>query len=163
MQTHLQNEHRIVNGAVLKAKIKENHIGHDHQVRFWCGFCGQNVGLKENGVKGWDERFNHIDEHFKNRCQILDWIDAEANKTKREIQVAKHEELDKAASTEEQHHHDGDEAINIEAPVAPQSNPLKRGHSDTLELPTNSDTSGYTFCVRKKPPMHPSCLMRSTI
>ena len=87
MKAHLQKEHRIANEAILKQKVGDNRIGRDHQVRFWCGFCGENVALKHAGVQGWDERFNHIDVHFKAGRRIWDWIDPETNRSKKEMEI----------------------------------------------------------------------------
>lgn len=45
---------------------------------FWCGFCAKLIDFKEGRV-AWDERFDHIDDHFMGRRGlpkqgIQDWV-----------------------------------------------------------------------------------------
>jgi len=37
---------------------------------FWCGFCVELINFKK-GLLAWDERFNHIDDHFIRRRGLL--------------------------------------------------------------------------------------------
>jgi hypothetical protein len=86
MEEHLKQVHHIDSSATLKAKVNQNLIGRNHQVRFWCGFCLSNISLDNYGVRGWDERFNHIDGHFKLGLKTLDWVDAETKKMKKDTE-----------------------------------------------------------------------------
>jgi hypothetical protein len=152
MMAHLQKEHRIANEAILKQKVGDNRIGRDHQVRFWCGFCGENVGLKHAGVKGWDERFNHIDLHFKAGKKILEWIDAESNLSKKEMekdmewaeQQAANKGREKMNSAQ-QRRREGAPSADPVVPV-PQPSSLSSGKRPYPEhVETNSES--YIFCV----------------
>ncbi|MCJ1479269.1 hypothetical protein MMC13_007954 [Lambiella insularis] len=73
-QDHLRNDHRKGDEEYLHEQCKMCRIGRNRQTRFWCGFCIQVVKLESRGVEAWDERFNHIDDHFKNEQNIMDWI-----------------------------------------------------------------------------------------
>jgi hypothetical protein len=81
---HLAEKHQCSRN-LIPDRVKEARIGRNNQVRFWCGFCRKIVPLTDQGVAGWDERFNHIDGHFKKGERRDDWVDAEENRTKGEI------------------------------------------------------------------------------
>ncbi|KAF2836423.1 hypothetical protein M501DRAFT_1018783 [Patellaria atrata CBS 101060] len=82
---HLKNDHALSTKAARDEQLRESRIGRNGQSRFWCGFCGAIVPLKNKGVAAWDERFNHIDAHFKEGRNVRDWWCAEANKTKGQV------------------------------------------------------------------------------
>ena len=83
-EAHLRDKHAC-GGEQLAERVAEARIGRNNQFRFWCGFCRRIIALQEQGVQGWDERYNHIDGHFKRGERIDNWVDAEANKTKGEM------------------------------------------------------------------------------
>lgn len=72
--THLRNVHNMTDKAEIATKTKEAHIGRNNFKTFWCGFCPNNpdtdspkgrvVLLKNKGLDGWDERFDHLGKHF---------------------------------------------------------------------------------------------------
>lgn len=72
--THLRNVHNMTDKAEIATKTKEAHIGRNNFKTFWCGFCptitgldlpkGRVVLLKNKGLDGWDERFDHLGKHF---------------------------------------------------------------------------------------------------
>ena len=47
-------------------QIREQRIGQDCRSRFWCVFCEEIVPLQKKGLEGANERFDHIEEHFRN-------------------------------------------------------------------------------------------------
>ena len=75
MVSHLIKEHLLYQTEAV-AKTKVCHVGRNNQTRFWCGFCGEVRALQNvSGLEAWDERFTHIDEHFKKGQSVDDWID----------------------------------------------------------------------------------------
>ncbi len=40
------------------------------------------MDLQKKGLEGADERFNHIDKHFKHKCHISDWVEMEGSEAK---------------------------------------------------------------------------------
>ncbi|KAF2088130.1 hypothetical protein K490DRAFT_64804 [Saccharata proteae CBS 121410] len=64
-------------------EVKIRRIGRNSQSRFWCGFCQKILPLEKKGVDAWDERFDHIDEHFKTE-KIEDWLCIESNVAKKD-------------------------------------------------------------------------------
>jgi hypothetical protein len=72
---HLTNEHNLFK-ANAQARATICHVGRNNQTRFWCGFCGKVRRLdKVSGLEAWEERFSHIDSHFKSGEIVDDWID----------------------------------------------------------------------------------------
>lgn len=71
-QAHLKDGHAISDDEVIRDKCKKYRIGRNGQIGFWCGFCKKIVALKEKGLAAWDERFNHIDEHYSKQKQRID-------------------------------------------------------------------------------------------
>jgi len=72
-QDHLKVDHEIVDGAHIQERCKKSRIGRNGQGGFWCGFCKEIVKLEKRGSEAWDERFNHIDGHFKEEFSIANW------------------------------------------------------------------------------------------
>ncbi|KAI9681223.1 MAG: hypothetical protein M1817_002505 [Caeruleum heppii] len=74
-QHHLRQHHNMANPEDLRRKAQEQRIGRSGQVRFWCGFCEKTVSLKSSGTKAWDERFDHIDHHLREKQYTMgDWL-----------------------------------------------------------------------------------------
>ena len=83
---HLRAQHKICQPEQLRDQIKNDTIGKNCQGRFWCGFCKAVTGLKEKRNAAWDERFDHIAQHFeKERKNIDEWVCVRANRTKKEL------------------------------------------------------------------------------
>lgn len=72
--THLRNVHNITDRNEITIRTKAAHIGRNNFKTFWCGFCpaipgqdsprGRVVSLVKRGLDGWDERFDHLGNHF---------------------------------------------------------------------------------------------------
>jgi hypothetical protein len=77
-RTHLTEKHKIEDAATIDQKMESQHFSPNQQVQFWCGFCVRHVDLKGKGVQAWNERFDHIDDHFVGRScdkkSIEQWI-----------------------------------------------------------------------------------------
>jgi len=74
MTEHLASHNIYQSNATARASV--NYVGRNNQTRFWCGFCGKVLSLKTvSGLAAWEERFTHIDGHFKNGEIVDDWID----------------------------------------------------------------------------------------
>jgi hypothetical protein len=85
MIEHLEGEHGIAKDFA-RATTRRCHISRNNQYRFWCGFCGKVQELKNTtGVEAWDERFNHIDEHYKVGMSVDDWVDDQTHCPKSEM------------------------------------------------------------------------------
>lgn len=53
----------------------ENHyIGGYGQVRFWCGFCVELIDLKKEDLDAWNERLDHIAQHFDRGDGYSHWV-----------------------------------------------------------------------------------------
>lgn len=73
--THLKNAHNITDKADISEWTNGAHIGRNNFKTFWCGFCtkkvqgvevkGCVVRLEKRGLDGWDERFDHLGNHFE--------------------------------------------------------------------------------------------------
>ncbi len=83
-ENHLKSEHGIFDALDLEREFRECRIGRNGQGRFWCGFCKETVELRRKGLPAWEERFTHIDDHFKQEKHIKDWLCLRAKKTKEE-------------------------------------------------------------------------------
>ncbi|KAL1635534.1 hypothetical protein SLS56_001585 [Neofusicoccum ribis] len=86
-EKHLRDSHRIADQVHIDTELRTRRIGRNGQSRFWCGFCQRIIELKTRFVEAWEERFNHIDEHFKLKRPITEWLDIEANKPKGEVEA----------------------------------------------------------------------------
>lgn len=84
-EKHLREQHEMEAQERIDAELSARRIGRNGQSRFWCGFCRTIVELQKRGWDAWEERFDHIDAHFKKKQHIRDWIDVEANKTNAEV------------------------------------------------------------------------------
>ncbi|KAL9112055.1 MAG: hypothetical protein Q9227_003675 [Pyrenula ochraceoflavens] len=76
---HLRTIHGVRDDAEVKrlASDPKVRIGRDGQTSFWCGFCKDIVTLKEKGIKGNEERFDHIDYHFRAESKGMEsWLSA---------------------------------------------------------------------------------------
>jgi len=79
---HLKSSvHNIKTEVEIKAWSEKSYIGgSDHHI-FWCGFCendsgkqGRTIRLKNLGLTGWDERFDHLGSHFENGKSIRNYV-----------------------------------------------------------------------------------------
>jgi len=64
---HLKDVHCILDSESIKATSFSCRIDRNCQSRFWCGFCTKILELTQKGIAAWDERFDHIDDHFMGR------------------------------------------------------------------------------------------------
>ncbi|KAF2196984.1 hypothetical protein GQ43DRAFT_475846 [Delitschia confertaspora ATCC 74209] len=86
LKDHLISQHLFSeqDQQKLDAEVKASKIGKNGQGQFWCGFCTSLIKLNAKRNAAWDERFNHIDEHFKKGRSIEEWWCLEARKSKGE-------------------------------------------------------------------------------
>jgi hypothetical protein len=83
---HLQTEHGMVSKDARTEEIKVRRIGKNYQVQFWCGFCKDIVELQKKRNEAWDERFDHIANHFQREGKrIEEWVSAEEDRPKGEL------------------------------------------------------------------------------
>ncbi|KAF7503430.1 hypothetical protein GJ744_003760 [Endocarpon pusillum] len=99
---HMQKVHQLSSEATREHAHKQR-IGRGCQTRFWCGFCKRIVELQKKGLEGADERFNHIDKHFKQKCDISDWVVVEGSEAK-----GQQDEVDREEEQEEQEEQEED-------------------------------------------------------
>jgi hypothetical protein len=76
---HLKsNLHGIKDDQTIKLWTETAYIGGSNHHVFWCGFCvdentgskGKIIRLKNQGLSGWDERFDHLGSHFEQGMSI---------------------------------------------------------------------------------------------
>jgi hypothetical protein len=63
-RAHLTKMHKVTDPEVIQQKINSIKINANNQTNFWCGFCEKCINLTQKDVDAWNERFNHIDDHF---------------------------------------------------------------------------------------------------
>src|SRR5690242_17542968 len=87
LQTHLAEKHKVTSVNQVQTSVKRCRIGKNCQGQYWCGFCSKIEVLQTSRNDAWAERFNHIAFHFeKEKRSIDEWLCAEENKTKKELQ-----------------------------------------------------------------------------
>ncbi|KAF1940248.1 hypothetical protein EJ02DRAFT_350471 [Clathrospora elynae] len=108
-KAHFETWHKISAPDVLQDAMKRAKIGKNCQGTFWCGFCSQVTELKTRRNAAWDERFDHIAQHFeKEKRGIEEWVCVEENRCKREL--AREREKDEGLGDG-----DGDEDGDVDA------------------------------------------------
>ncbi|KAI9662103.1 MAG: hypothetical protein M1831_002799 [Alyxoria varia] len=96
--THLARDHGLMDKRRISSLCGAKRIGRNGEKSFWCGFCCRITPLKATGLKAWDERFDHIGNHFKDGKRIDEWLPPGEHITKGEILIA--EELKKQQEEE---------------------------------------------------------------
>lgn len=85
LEEHLRERHKIVSENEIAQQVELLTIGKNYLGTFWCGFCERIVKLKSQWNEAWDERFNHIANHFEEeKKQIGDWLCLEQNARKKD-------------------------------------------------------------------------------
>jgi len=155
-EEHLKDGHKISDDRLFTDHVQEGRIGRGNQGRFWCGFCRKILPLQEQGVPGWDERFNHIDGHFKQGNSVDAWVDAETNQTKEEMTTECHRRRRDQHSDEEEDNLSTSSSSSSSGDIpsititAPAGNPLKRKAPDDERAGRPSEWVYY--CVRPEIP-----------
>lgn len=155
-EEHLKDFHKITDAELLEDHKKNGRIGRGNHGRFWCGFCKKILPLKEVGVAAWDERFNHIDNHYKEGIRVDHWVDVETNQTKEEmILEAERREADREPQeieddTSSSSSADQIPSISVTRPPNEAKNPLKRKKPHDESSDTGNDY--FYFCVRDRYP-----------
>ncbi|KAI9843238.1 MAG: hypothetical protein M1837_006527 [Sclerophora amabilis] len=80
-QQHLRQHHGITEMDQLREEARMRRIGRNGQNQFWCGFCTKIIPLQRRGLEAFDERFNHIGKHFKEKT-IDQWISVDSKEPK---------------------------------------------------------------------------------
>lgn len=71
---HLRQRH-AASADQVEFLCKTKRIGRKHQDTFWCGFCRKICTLAHQRKKAWDERFDHIGDHFlQDDKRISEWL-----------------------------------------------------------------------------------------
>lgn len=85
-EAHLNGPHgEDLRNVHLETLINAFHLGRGGHHHFWCGFCDRLIAPPENqDQEKSNPRFKHIGDHFdKEKRNIGDWMDIEANMLKR--------------------------------------------------------------------------------
>jgi hypothetical protein len=97
-EKHLKEMHGMTSETEVETSSRRCRIGKNCQGQFWCGFCQNIIVLTTKRNAAWDERFDHIAEHFEKKQQRIDtWLCVEENRTKKEL----HDEMDRNDFAEE--------------------------------------------------------------
>jgi len=86
-QRHLKNKHGIVDEGYHEKELNACHLGTNGSLRFWCGFCQATMSLFKKGLEAWDERFDHIESHYRSGQNVKDWIPVDGHLSRREQEV----------------------------------------------------------------------------
>ncbi|KAF2462997.1 uncharacterized protein BDR25DRAFT_116972 [Lindgomyces ingoldianus] len=141
-KNHLQKEHKKTDEGEIELETKNRRIGRNGQGQFFCGFCVKIVKLTQKRNAAWDERFNHIDEHFKAGKRIEEWHCIEAKKTKGKVlkemnkMVFEEEDTEPEISLTNESSDEGQMILNQE-PSQCQSQPQTQ-HSPIASSPPSS-------------------------
>lgn len=92
-ENHLQNFHGS-SRETIRENVRKQRIGRNCRSTFWCGFCEKIVVLREKGLNGANERFNHIDDHFKKKRRIENWVGIDGTVAKGQQEVERDDEDD---------------------------------------------------------------------
>lgn len=53
----------------------ETRVGRNGQDKFWCGFCIKLIKLESHGLDAWEERGDHLEEHFRSGKRVVgSWV-----------------------------------------------------------------------------------------
>ncbi|KAF2662967.1 hypothetical protein K491DRAFT_709618 [Lophiostoma macrostomum CBS 122681] len=145
-RSHLEQEHKMVMVDAINHEVKNRRIGKNGQGQFWCGFCRKIVRLEKKRNAAWDERFDHIDNHFsKEGKKIEAWLCIEGRKTKGEVW----KDVDKDSFDEEDIESFAPEDEQTSSDAAPEN-----GLSPSLDAQAISSASPDTApppLLRKRP------------
>ncbi|CBX95699.1 hypothetical protein LEMA_P028510.1 [Plenodomus lingam JN3] len=84
------DQHKELSAEEIQGHLVKDRMAKNGQERFWCGFCNAMIELQQKRNAAWNERFDHIVDHFdKEKRSIHDWICVEENKTKKELRESK--------------------------------------------------------------------------
>ncbi|KAE8550323.1 hypothetical protein EYB25_006549 [Talaromyces marneffei] len=81
---HLRTVHHAEPGTI-DHQITNGRIGAndaESKFRYWCGFCKEIKPVEKTGVDALNERFDHIDLHFRRNENIKTWIPAKGHTEK---------------------------------------------------------------------------------
>lgn len=162
-QEHLKNHHHMEDDAPIKDKLESCRIGRNGQSRFWCGFCLSTLELKKKGTDAWNERFDHIDDHFMGKVDgivvegkaqnIRDWVYVNSDKPRGDVDSppSSKEGSDHESSSPEATGRTPEDAIVLDAVDKGKS--MKRKHSDE-----NDEEEIRPSKVRKQKPINRICV-----
>lgn len=143
-KSHLLEEHKMTQSEQVEHEVKMRRIGKNGQGQFWCGFCQKIVRLEKKRNAAWDERFDHIDNHFsKEGKKIGEWLCVEAKKTKAEVE----RETDKWAFDEEDMDPSSPDDENVDSEEQQQD---LDGQSPTSSASSPSSESGPSSSSSKR-------------
>lgn len=139
---HLRDTHRVTDKTKTLEQATQCRIGRNNQSRFWCGFCKRILPLAKKEVAAWDERFNHIDEHFKRDQKIINWHCVESNKSKHDVMKdldrEKFDDSAPVAINSDDEWTTTDDILPSNADAAPRSGTIPVGQCNEQELNTSS-------------------------
>lgn len=159
-QDHLRIDHKREDEKYLHEQCKMCRIGRNGQTGFWCGFCLQIVKLESRGLEAWDERFDHINDHFtKNQLKITAWfpIDKDIPKGDLLMDNANHNGVSGAIDDSDSDHNDVDDnwrqVPRRRRPPPPPPPPPPAPDNSADDAPAVSAPLHYSF-----PSPHPPVL-----
>ncbi|KAI9831908.1 MAG: hypothetical protein M1819_004630 [Sarea resinae] len=85
-QNHLRSQHMIDSAAKIKEECQLRRIGRNCQDRFWCGFCEDIIPLRGRSREAWDERADHICNHFNEGLRMVRWVPVYRDSSKDELE-----------------------------------------------------------------------------
>jgi hypothetical protein len=162
---HLQSAHvsfcSTASKAQIDAKIDECRIGRNCQARFWCGFCKSLIELKKKSLDAWNERFDHIDNHFMGKNgheqkNIKDWIPVDKMERRGSLSPDKESSgsfsesgYGFSGSNSPEHETSPTNAIDLESPPSPYSKRRRISDSDEEPRPSKQTKRAVTvvYCV----------------
>lgn len=151
-QEHLSQKHQLLSDIDVKTKLETCRMGRNCQARFWCGFCTKLIDLSKKGLDAWNERFDHIDDHFsgKNGHQeqdIQDWIPLNSNEQQGDVEDLS---LDKASPADSESSSSGSSSENSSPAVGSSAGETRLEGSLSRKRASSSDDDGIRAPKRTK-------------
>ncbi|KAI9756247.1 MAG: hypothetical protein M1835_000767, partial [Candelina submexicana] len=172
--SHLKTAHNVNDEAYIRDEAQKRRIGRNGQSRFWCGFCRSIVCLERKGLEAWDEKFDHIGDHFNKGLRIDKWVPVGGDRPKGEEServgveggTGGREDCGKGAEMPpQQHHQSGPSGFALGKHIASQNTldvegqPSRKRHKSEITADDDDNapavatatvvgTEVLTFCVR---------------
>ncbi|KAI9702111.1 MAG: hypothetical protein M1836_001455 [Candelina mexicana] len=169
--SHLKTAHNVSDEAYIRDEAQKRRIGRNGQSQFWCGFCRVIVCLERKGLEAWDEKFDHIGDHFNKGLRIDKWVPVggdrpkgdESERVGNEGRSGGWEDCEKGAEMPpQQHHQSGPSGFALGKHIASQNaldaegQPSRKRHKSEVtadDAPAVATaaivgTEVLTFCVR---------------
>ena len=82
-RNHVYEHHELRGSPQLALECWKSRVGRNGQGSFWCGFCKDILQLHGRAIAAWEERFRHIEAHYRAGQTIDTWLCVLTDRIKR--------------------------------------------------------------------------------